>query len=171
LISIYFARLHPFHPFVHKAAFLRCLHDRRRPPLLLLNAIYAMAARWANDPSLYAEPGKPLTAGQVFFDRARILLDDEYDRSELTTVQALIIMSFYQHGCSQSMSSWLLAGMAFRMAHDLGLHRDCERWGLDGLDRVEKETRRRVWWACFVVDSMTSAALGRPLAIDERDID
>ncbi|KAI9595255.1 fungal-specific transcription factor domain-containing protein [Syncephalis fuscata] len=171
LISIYFARLHPFHPFVHKAAFLRCLRDRRRPPLLLLNAIYAIAARWANDPSLYAEPGKPLTAGQVFFDRARVLLDDEYDRSELTTVQALIVMSFYQHGCSQSMSSWLLAGMAFRMAHDLGMHRDCERWGLEGLDRVEKETRRRVWWACFVVDSMTSAALGRPLAIDERDID
>lgn len=54
------------------------------------------------------------------------------------------------------------------MAQDLGLNRDCEKWNLS---RAERETRKRVFWCCFVVDRLTSAVYGRSLSIDYRDCD
>src|SRR4051812_28780730 len=62
----------------------------------------------------------------------------------------------------------MLIYQAFRMAQDLGLNRNCENWNMS---RAERETRKRVFWCCFVIDRLTSAAYGRSLSIDDRDCD
>lgn len=36
---------------------------------------------------------------------------------------------------------------------------------------IEKETRRKVWWGCYILDRMLALALGRPLGIDDKDCD
>lgn len=36
---------------------------------------------------------------------------------------------------------------------------------------IEKETRRKVWWGCYILDRMLALTLGRPLGIDDRDCD
>jgi hypothetical protein len=55
----------------------------------------------------------------------RELLGGALDKSEITTIQALLIMtsSLFALGDERS-AAWLYAGVAFRMIIDLGLHVD-----------------------------------------------
>lgn len=85
------------------------------------------------------------------------MLRDEFDNATIPTIQALLLLAGHQQGSRNSIS-WLYSGLAIRLAQDMGLHRDSAKWNLD--DR-QSEIRRRVWWACFLVDRFTSAALGR----------
>jgi hypothetical protein len=54
------------------------------------------------------------------------------------------------------------------MSQNLGLHRNCDSWDLTP---TEKEDRKRAFYACFVVDRMSSAMHGRSPMIDDRDYD
>jgi len=59
------------------------------------------------------------------------------------------------------------------MAQDLGLFRDVEKWFLpvQRFTHEEKQTRKRIWWGCIIIDRYTSSYIGRPGAIHERDYD
>jgi hypothetical protein len=44
---------------------------------------------------------------------------------------------------------------AIRMAQDMGLFRDVDRWYMPAaaqLSYEEKQTRKRVWWGCVILD-------------------
>ncbi|CAG8822406.1 702_t:CDS:2, partial [Racocetra persica] len=122
------------------------------PPLLLLNAIYALAARFSDRPELRKNLQDSQTAGDEFFDRAKALLDNDYDKSHITTIQALIIMALRDIRIDNTTRSWIYIGMAARMAQDLGIHRNNEKWQPIPLSREEKEEQKRAFWSCFVVD-------------------
>ncbi|KAG0182766.1 hypothetical protein DFQ28_000006 [Apophysomyces sp. BC1034] len=168
LLDIYFNNFYPFLPLLHKKSFLAALNSNRPPPPLLLNAIYAVASRLSNDVRVRKDPEQHDTAGDVFFERARLLLDYEWDNFRVSTVQALLLMSSHQNGALKTIRGWLYSGMAFRMSQNLGLHRNCDDWELSA---VEKEERKRAFYCCFVVDRMTCAMHGRSPMIDERDYD
>lgn len=128
---------------------------------LLLNIIYAHAARFLT------LPGCPKT--EVFYHRARRLVDDFMDVPRVSTVVALCLLSLYEpspaiyrpgaHHCRQ----WQYSGMAFRMAIELGLHSDNNVHS--SLTPVEVELRRRVFWACYELDKFQSAGWERPWMI------
>jgi hypothetical protein len=64
--------------------------------------------------------------------------------------------------------------MAIRMAQDLGLHKNADQWTHSGASlftRVELQERRRIWYACVIMDKYVSTYVGRPLCILERDFD
>ncbi|OZJ04391.1 hypothetical protein BZG36_02421 [Bifiguratus adelaidae] len=169
LIEAYFEYIHPSFPVLRRSTFLESLEDPvNQPPLLLLNAIYAIASRVYPDQRTRRRPDAPETAGDIFFDRAKRLLDDDYDMSRISTVQALLLMAIHQNGAIRTARAWLYAGMAFRMAHDLGLNRNCENWNIDP---IEREIRMRVFWSCFILDRYWAGSYGRALNFDERDID
>lgn len=54
------------------------------------------------------------------------------------------------------------------MSQNLGLHRNCDGWDLSP---SEKEERKRVFYACFVIDRLSCSMHGRSPMIDERDYD
>ena len=59
-------------------------------------------------------------------------------------------------------------------AQDLGMHRNSENWARDGepiFSSVEQQSRKRIWYACVVMDKYVSAYIGRPLSIFEADYD
>jgi len=60
--------------------------------------------------------------------------------------------------------------MAVRQAQELGLNREDSSpvFYLKG-DWVMRETRRRTFWACFILDVLASSSSGRPRMMDERD--
>ncbi|KAG1462424.1 hypothetical protein G6F56_005520 [Rhizopus delemar] len=167
LIQLYFKNSYSLLPLVHKKTFIKAL-DRNQVAPLLLNAIYALASRVSSDPRVRTDPLKPETAGDVFFERARILLDLEWDSFKLYTVQALLLMSSHQNGALKTTRGWLYSGMAIRMSQNLGLNRNCEDWNITA---VEKEERKRVFYCCFVLDRLASAMHGRSPMIDDRDYD
>ena len=59
--------------------------------------------------------------------------------------------------------------MSIRMSQDMGLHRDVDRWHVpDGLlQHEDKQTRKRCWAACLILDRYLSAYIGRPMGIQE----
>ncbi|KAI9484563.1 fungal-specific transcription factor domain-containing protein [Zychaea mexicana] len=169
LLELYFEYFYPFIPLLHKKSFIESLNSKDKPPSpLLLNAIYAVASRVSPDPRVRADPDHPDTAGDVFFERARLLLDFEWNNFRVSTVQSLLLMSSHQNGALKPTRGWIYSGMAFRMAQNLGLHRNCDTWNLSA---AQKEDRKRAFFCCFVIDRLTCAMHGRAPMIDERDYD
>lgn len=168
LMDLYFTHFYPFLPLLHKKSFLASLDTDHQPPPLLLNAIYAVASRISPDVRVRSDPSLRDTAGDIFFERARVLLDFEWDDFRVSTVQSLLLLSSHQNGALKNIRGWLYSGLAFRMCQNLGLNRNCDSWNLSD---EEKEERKRVFYCCFVVDRLTCAMHGRAPMIDERDLD
>ncbi|KAI8982435.1 fungal-specific transcription factor domain-containing protein [Mycotypha africana] len=172
LIQLYFKHFYPFLPLFYKQQISTTNaadnESVSTTPPLLLNAIYAVAARISPDIRVRSNSECSNTAGDVFFERAEKLLDESYDTPSISTVQALILLSIHQHGVMRTARAWLYSGIAFRMAQDLGLHRNCDTWNISP---EERETRKRVFWCCYIVDRLASAMYGRAFTVEERDCD
>lgn len=122
---------------------------------LLLNAIYFGASKFSPRLEVRRDPQDVRTAGWRYRERVRELLVNSLDRSDITTIQALLVMtnSLFALGDERS-AAWLYAGIAIRMIVDLGLHVDCE--GSPRAHRMSDEdieVRRRVFWGAFGMSS------------------
>ncbi|ORY04904.1 hypothetical protein K493DRAFT_377850 [Basidiobolus meristosporus CBS 931.73] len=168
LLEIYFTKINPIFPLLHKAEFLDHLNQRRQEmPYFLLNSIFAISAALISSKNILS---KENIDAEIFFKRSRTLLDQAYEVSSIENVQALVLMSIYFHLSRGGMKSWMYSGMAIRMAEDLGLHRNPDIWNIK-LTRAEKETRKRVWWVCYLIDRFSSVCVGRPVSIDDQQFD
>ncbi|KAL0082258.1 Zn(2)-C6 fungal-specific transcription factor [Phycomyces blakesleeanus] len=169
LVKLYFRHIYPVLPLFYKKRLVSstCTVAEMLSPLLL-NAIYAVASRMSPDVRVRSDPTSADTAGDVYFERARCLLDDYYDIPRISTIQALILLAAHQHGAMKPARAWLYSGMAFRMAQDLGLHRNCDHWDIPS---EERERRKRVFWCCYILDRILSASYGRSATFEERDCD
>lgn len=169
LIRLYFKHFYPVLPLFYKKHLTSSMDPVSQDiSPLLLNAIYAVASRMSPDVRVRTDPNLSDTAGDIFFERAKCLLDDYYDVPRISTVQALLLLASHQQGAMRTPRAWLYSGMAFRMAQDLGLHRNCDHWNIP---QDERERRKRVFWCCFIVDRLLSATFGRASVFEERDCD
>ncbi|ORY04154.1 hypothetical protein K493DRAFT_59036 [Basidiobolus meristosporus CBS 931.73] len=168
LLEIYFSRINPIFPLLHKSDFLDHLNKADIPPYFLLNSILALSATLISSEEVLKREN--LTP-DAFYKKARVLLDQTYEMSSLENIQALVLLGIYHHITHGGMRAWLYSGMAIRMAEDLGLHRNPDKWDIKGLTREEKEARKRVWWVCYQIDRHASVCVGRPLCIDDRHYD
>ncbi|KAI9322551.1 fungal-specific transcription factor domain-containing protein [Dichotomocladium elegans] len=125
---------------------------------LLLNAIYALASRFSTNPSL--------PKSDVFYHRAKRLLDDFMDVPRVSTVIALCYMSLYEptppihRNKSPYCRAWIYSGMAFRMCLELGLHNESNI--SKELQQDNIELRKRVYWSCYFLDKFQSSGWERP---------
>ncbi|KAG0041518.1 hypothetical protein BGZ83_001700 [Gryganskiella cystojenkinii] len=160
LLNLYFRYMYPFAPLFIRKTFME-RHRAGRPSLsqiLLLNAMFCNACWYSDDPDIKQQSTK-------YFSRAKIILDETYHVSQLSTVQALLMMSHHQHACGNHSGGWLYTGMAVRIAHDLGLHRQ----DMDVAETEEAEMRKRVWWALYIADRLGGGIMGRPLVIRDKE--
>jgi hypothetical protein len=112
LLDLYFTHFYPLFPLLHKKSFLSSLRDPTiPPPRLLLNSIYAVASRISPDPRVRTVPALADTAGDMFLERARILLDSEWDDFRVSTVQSLLLLSSHQNGALKNIRGWLYSGL------------------------------------------------------------
>ncbi|OXC82963.1 hypothetical protein J005_05079 [Cryptococcus neoformans] len=89
-------------------------------------------------------------------------------------VQAYLLLSLWTLGPEKTFEqdrTWLMLGMAIRMATDLNLHRKSIMSNLDteeGRARdLEIINRERCWLHCFVLDRSLSAQMGKPYSLRE----
>ncbi|KAG9289498.1 hypothetical protein G9A89_001270 [Geosiphon pyriformis] len=169
MLDVYFKQVHPFIPIIDPEELRKKYRSisNNSSILILLFAMFAMSKRFSDPPLVRRNPDDPVYAADLFFESARDLLKEEFDEGQLSTVQALLLMSAYQQGAKNS-RSWMYTGMAIRMAQDMGLHRDSAKWSLE---QTNGEVRKRVWWSCYISDRFVSAGLGRPMIIDDSDCD
>jgi hypothetical protein len=120
LIRLYFQHFYPILPIFYQRQLSSSLDDPAEPiSPLLLNAIYAVASRVCDDVAVRSDPTRPETAGEVFFERAKCLLDSQYDIPRISTVQALLLLSSHQQGTMKSARAWLYSGMVRPFPFDL----------------------------------------------------
>ena len=118
---------------------------------LLINAMLALGCHFTSWPEAKADPTDSATAGDHFFKEAKrlILANDEHEKPQLATVQALALMSVREAGCGREARGWVYSGMSFRMAYDLGLNVESES---KEMDETEVDARRITIWGCFLFD-------------------
>ncbi|KAF8926276.1 hypothetical protein BGZ58_011323, partial [Dissophora ornata] len=169
LLDVHFRFIHPVLPMLHFRAISDQIHRKESPPSHLLFAVLGLAARFS-DNSAFRVPqaGIELPPCAIFYERAKYFIKDEYDNSQIATVQALLLMAVQQMGFCESQRAWLYVGMAIRMAQDLGLNREPSESELTR-NRLQCELRKRTWWSLFVVERLVCAGLGRPLTITHKD--
>ncbi|KAG0284418.1 hypothetical protein BGZ96_011211 [Linnemannia gamsii] len=172
LIDTYWTYIHPHLPILHKPLFMlqyNNIDPDRRPPAVLLNAMFSIASRFSDHPEIVGL-SDPEDFGVEYFSRAKRLVDLDMDMPRQASIQALLLMTLYRFTSAKcgGRGVWVMLGQATRMAQDLGMHRNSARWHLPPL---ETEIRKRLWWACYVMDRWVCASFGRPIAIDDSDCD
>lgn len=172
LLSLHWNRQHHSFLITYRPAFMRDMATGGPYfSRLLLNAIYFGASKFSNRPEVRQDPSDARTAGWTFRRRVKELLGSALDRSEITTIQALLVMtsSLFALGDERS-AAWLYAGTAFRMIIDLGMHVDATMLpNMRRLSPEDLEIRRRVFWGAFVVDKIQSLYQGRPVSLQHCD--
>ncbi|KAI9252365.1 fungal-specific transcription factor domain-containing protein [Phascolomyces articulosus] len=107
--------------------------------------------------------------GQRLRKKALEVLHFAYERSSISTLQALLIMSMLSpnsvHGESSS-TNWLILGAAIRMSQDLDLLREDH---YPSLPKSEIELRRRLAYCVYMWDKYSAAATGKPYTVRDED--
>lgn len=187
LLDLHWNRQHHAFLVTYRPAFMRDMAcNGPYYSKLLLNAIYFGASKFSSRPEVRRDPDDVRTAGWLYRERVRELLGGALDRSDITTIQALLVMasSLFALGDERS-AAWLYAGTAFRMIIDLGMHVDGSRLlNHRRFSDEDLEIRRRVFWGAFgiilpttrilhslisdvVVDKIQSLYQGRPVSLQE----
>ncbi|OAL46678.1 hypothetical protein IQ07DRAFT_573374 [Pyrenochaeta sp. DS3sAY3a] len=166
LMSTFFKEQYPYNMCLYREFFLRDYDTGSGPYYsdLLFYAICATGAIASEDPLR-----RSLSA--TFANQAQSLLYSSLDRPTLTTLQALILLGYLEIGQGRSSKGWLFCGMAFRLAHEMGLHLDPNNWQGANDSQIDMEIRRRVYWAAFAADKQLSLYFGRPPALYPHESD
>ena len=191
LLELYFAYVHAQLPIIHKRTFMEMFRAGnigsasspmsdasaspapsqssaggrpQRIPTLLLLAMFSIAARYSSTDGPAPAPGEMWTAGDSYMEDAKVLLDNTYAQSRPATCQALLLLGYREVGIGAMAQAWVYIGMAVRMAQDLGLHKNADKWL--GVGKIlftdsQLQERRRIWYGCVVMDKYISAYIGQ----------
>jgi hypothetical protein len=91
------------------------------------------------------------------------------EQHNLATVQFLILLGIHGQRSPYGAGAWSQNRYATSVCIEMGLHRKRVLKSSSEHKR-DSEIRRRVFWACYCLDRMTSIVLGRAFAIADRDI-
>ncbi|CAK7216412.1 hypothetical protein SEUCBS140593_002860 [Sporothrix eucalyptigena] len=175
LTEVYFEKIHPSLPMIHKARYLAAMNlaANQRPPVCLRYAMWMSACTVAEQYSDLKD---------LFYQRARKYIEVDYMKGfgehmiSVAHCQTHVILASYEFKMMYFPRAWMSTGQAIRLAQMIGLHR------LDGAglevkqcippprDWTEKEERRRTFWMAFCEDRYASIGTGWPMTVDERDI-
>lgn len=87
--------------------------------------------------------------------------------TDLLSVQALLGMSLFLQGTPNPQPAFFLVAAAIRLSHSIGLHK---RGSGFGLNPVEVEQRKRVFWIAYCLDKDLCLRSGRPPVQDDDDM-
>ncbi|KAG0649390.1 Positive regulator of purine utilization [Hyphodiscus hymeniophilus] len=170
LQEAFFSHRWPSLPFLHRPTFLKkhfesVLRDGINADgasLFLTHMVFAIGAI-----DLRRKNGKlPITPLDYFKTATSFYLSVLFENGNLETIQGLLLLSTFAISEPHALNAWMVSGLAMRSAIELGLHRHVESGSL-----FQSEMRKRVFWAAYVLDRNISITLGRPLSIQDKDID
>ncbi|RCH91972.1 hypothetical protein CU098_009074, partial [Rhizopus stolonifer] len=172
LVHTYFRDAHTILPVVEKNEYMDAFEGRITPPPAPL-LTYAMCAYSCfllkqSDPAFRQAGVERDDIFQALLERTSTLVRKEYLKPRVVTIQALTLLCAHPTYSTSSYRNWLLAGMAVRMAQDLGLHRSVTTVKIS---KELSEKRKQLFYSTYVTDRWCSAVMGRPLAIAESDCD
>ncbi|POS71398.1 cutinase transcription factor 1 beta [Diaporthe helianthi] len=173
LLQAYVEYVHPYMPLLELFDFLNVIHAGHgqdgQISLLLYQAVLFAGSAFVKR-SVLAKAGYPVrkVARKMFFQRARLLYDFDYDSNRLVLVQALLLMTYWYETPDDQKDTWHWMGVAISLAHTIGLHRNPDN---NTMPPRRQRLWKRIWWSCFMRDRLIALGMRRPTRIKDEDFD
>jgi hypothetical protein len=153
LMALYFCWEYPTFASLSKEHFLNDFRTgrRRHCSSLLVNAILALGCRFSSQAEARVDPNDRNTAGDHFFAEALRLLQSQKNQHNLTTIQALGLMSIREASSGRSTESIYYAGQSVMIAVEMGLHLESVSGGGDYASE-DHAVKSATFWGAFSLD-------------------
>ncbi|KAI4132888.1 MAG: hypothetical protein LQ347_002397 [Umbilicaria vellea] len=139
-----------------------------RKPSALVDIVLAMCMQYGvaflprqhahADPKAEVDGNDATIAGRWLYQRCQYLLAEELESPSITTIQCYIFSIVYLCNASFQNTAHSVLALAVRTAQTLGLHLEPP----EDMPKVQRETRKRLWWTLYALESQECMALGRP---------
>ncbi|KAB8076408.1 fungal-specific transcription factor [Aspergillus leporis] len=119
--------------------------------------------------SMRAEPSSgSRVPGTSYFARALSLGQVLPERTSITHLETLLLLSLFSYYLNRRHSALVLIGTALRLGLSIGLNHNIPESQL--IDPVERQHRIRIWWTIYIFDRMWGSKMGHPSQILDDDI-
>ncbi|KAL4964653.1 transcription factor domain-containing protein [Aspergillus stella-maris] len=119
--------------------------------------------------SMRTEPGVgSRVPGTSYFARSLSLVQVLPERTSITHLETLLLLSLYSYYLNRRHSAYVLIGSAMRLGLCIGLNHNIPESQV--IDPVERQHRVRIWWTIYIFDRMWASKMGLPSQILDDDI-
>ncbi|KAL2866439.1 transcription factor domain-containing protein [Aspergillus lucknowensis] len=119
--------------------------------------------------SMRSEPSSgSRVPGTSYFSRSLSLVQVLPERTSITHLETLLLLSLFSYYLNRRHSAYVLIGSAIRLGLCIGLNHNIPESQL--IDPVERQHRVRIWWTIYIFDRMWSSKMGLPSQISDDDI-
>jgi hypothetical protein len=172
LLRSYAQYVHPYMPLLDLKDFLTPIEKNDGNSvlsLLLFHAVMFAGTAYIDMRFLQAQGfATRKEARKVFFQRARLLYDFDYEIDRITLVQALLLMTYWYETPDDQKDTWHWMGVSISLAQTIGLHRNPAK---SSMDVKRQKLWKRIWWSCFMRDRLIALGMRRPTRIKHEDCD
>ncbi|KAJ7043966.1 fungal-specific transcription factor domain-containing protein [Mycena alexandri] len=170
IIALFFDFVYPLTPCIHRPSFMADLHARReeRDPLFFALVMSTVASTLVQVPRSYLPMERPVVRklAQTCHEASRHITIASYDPPTSMHVVIRYFDCVYHFCEGHDATQHAAFGEAAHIAVTLRLH---EEAAYEGIDPIECEIRRRVFWLLFGADKSMSILLGRPICLRDED--
>ncbi|KAJ5929227.1 transcriptional regulator family: Fungal Specific TF [Penicillium verhagenii] len=106
--------------------------------------------------------------GTAYFAKAMSLVQILPERTSITHLETLLLLSLFSYYLNRRHSAYILIGNAMRMGLTIGLNHNISETQL--IDPVERQHRIEIWWTIYIFDRMWGSKMGLPMQILDEDI-
>ncbi|KUI74288.1 putative transcriptional regulatory protein PB1A11.04c [Cytospora mali] len=163
LLDTYFSRFHAKPFYILDESSVRQRLQLNQLPIYLVHAIYAVAAKYTPHPSGYQSAVK---LSEEYASRARLEID--LDEPSIDALQACLLLVTAFTAAGKGKKAYMLLTNAVGMAMAQELHREMDPRA--GVTPVERETRRRLFWTCYLLDRFMACGSKRPCLVADKTI-
>ncbi|CAI7612426.1 unnamed protein product [Penicillium glandicola] len=119
--------------------------------------------------SIRSEPNSgSRVPGTSYFARSMGLVQILPERTSVTHLETLLLLSLFSYYLNRRHSAYILIGNAMRMGLTIGLNHNIAESQL--IDPVERQHRIQIWWTIYIFDRMWGSKMGLPMQILDEDI-
>ncbi|KAL4806408.1 fungal-specific transcription factor domain-containing protein [Aspergillus unguis] len=119
--------------------------------------------------SMRSEPSSgSRVPGTSYFARSLSLVQVLPERTSITHLETLLLLSLFSYYFNRRHSAYVLIGSAMRLGLSIGLNHNIPESQL--IDPVERQHRVRIWWTIYIFDRMWASKMGLPSQISDDDI-
>lgn len=168
LLQAYFTWFHPCFPILDRKVIHDTYKNESISPLLLQSMLFIGVSLCPDTTFAKAGFQTRYRAKVLFHSRARAIYDADWESNKITKLQALFLLSFWRGGPNEERDTrfWLEVGIC--LAQKRGMHVMSK---LSFQSGREEMLWKRIWWAYYIRDQQSSAALGLPSRIRDEDCD
>ncbi|KAM0338420.1 hypothetical protein ACHAPQ_002331 [Fusarium lateritium] len=123
-----------------------------------------------------AKAGLIRAAGNGWAQKAELLVLTNFGKISVQRLMTCILLYDFHFRLGEYNQALMLSGLAVRMAHALQLNVEfspdilCAEANKSSPPAVEKESRRRLMWACYILDAWTGSGVDQLTLLREADI-